>query len=97
MTQGRFRLEHLEPALEDGSETLHQTAGMASRTESGDPMDLAISESNPAVVADHLATFPALPRNVGFEHAGIWRLGITRLWPPSSPRLRLFSTSLSDF
>lgn len=58
ITEGHLRLAHLLAADGVSAEGLHQFAAMASRTESGDPMDLAILEGLQSPVGERLATFP---------------------------------------
>lgn len=63
ITEGRLRLEHLAPATGLGEAELLRWAGLASRGESGDPMDTAILEragkhSVSAVADSVLETYP---------------------------------------
>jgi P-type Ca2+ transporter type 2C len=58
LTEGRLRLAHLEPAAGIGQERLLRAAATASRPGSGDPLDIAISETTAPVEGSTLATFP---------------------------------------
>jgi Ca2+-transporting ATPase len=58
ITEGRLRLAHLLPGDELSRDDLRRYATIASRAESGDPMDLAILEGSSPHDGEHLATFP---------------------------------------
>ncbi len=58
ITEGHLRLVHLLPAQGLTADELRHCAAIASRAESGDPMDLAILEGMPAQASERLATFP---------------------------------------
>jgi P-type Ca2+ transporter type 2C len=58
ITEGHLRLAHLLPAEGLTSDDLRRFAEIASRAESGDPMDLAILEGAPSQNNERLATFP---------------------------------------
>lgn len=63
LTQGRLRLEHLIPADGVPASELLRLVSLASRRETGDPMDLAIldrleSENENTQQAERLCTFP---------------------------------------
>lgn len=58
ITEGRLRLAHLLPAAGLAPEDLRRFAAIASRAESGDPMDLAILAGSPPPDGERLATFP---------------------------------------
>lgn len=57
-TEGRLQLTHVLPAPGVTEQKVLHTAAVASRTESADPMDLAVQERAPAAVEQRLATFP---------------------------------------
>lgn len=58
ITEGHLRLAHLIPAEGFASDDLRRFASIASRAESGDPMDLAILEGAPPHKSERIATFP---------------------------------------
>jgi Ca2+-transporting ATPase len=58
ITEGRLRLAHLLPAEGLAADELRRYAAIASRAESGDPMDLTILEGALAQDRERLATFP---------------------------------------
>lgn len=58
ITEGRLRLAHLLPGDELSPDALRRYAAIASRAESGDPMDLAILEGSTPHDGERLATFP---------------------------------------
>jgi Ca2+-transporting ATPase len=59
MTEGRLRLAHALSADGFDANELRHIAAIASRPESGDPLDLAILEGEGAAAGrEHLATFP---------------------------------------
>jgi Ca2+-transporting ATPase len=58
ITEGHLRLVHLLPAESVPLDDLRRFAAMASRAESGDPMDLAILEAMHSQVGERLATYP---------------------------------------
>jgi Ca2+-transporting ATPase len=58
ITEGHLRLAHLLPAEGLASDDLRRFASIASRAESGDPMDLAILEGAPPRKSEPIATFP---------------------------------------
>jgi Ca2+-transporting ATPase len=58
ITEGRLRLAHLLPAEGFASDDLRRFAAIASRAESGDPMDLTILEGSSPQAGERLATFP---------------------------------------
>lgn len=58
ITEGRLRLAHLLPGDELSPDDLRRYAAIASRAESGDPMDLAILEGSSSQDGERLATFP---------------------------------------
>lgn len=59
ITEGRLQLTHLLPEQNLSEERLASLACVASRTDSGDPMDEAICRSrDPATTTERVATFP---------------------------------------
>jgi P-type Ca2+ transporter type 2C len=58
ITEGRLRLAHLLPQDKISEAVLHRLAAIASRPESGDPMDIAILERSAQNSAERLASFP---------------------------------------
>lgn len=58
LTEGRMRLVEAVPAPGVGRDALLEAAALASRTESGDPMDRAILHQRPRPDRDELARFP---------------------------------------
>lgn len=58
ITEGRLRLAHLVPGDKLSPDDLRRYAATASRSESGDPMDLAILEGSSPYNGKSLATFP---------------------------------------
>ena len=58
ITEGRLRLAHLLPADGLSPDDLRRYAAIASRAETGDPMDLTILEGYSPQAGEHLATFP---------------------------------------
>ncbi len=59
LTQGELRLEHQLPANAGGEAALLRSATLASRSESGDPLDVAIlAAAGPQAAAERIETFP---------------------------------------
>jgi P-type Ca2+ transporter type 2C len=58
LTQGILRLAHLLPADGVSEAELRRAAALASRAETGDPIDVAILDAEPAPAPETLATYP---------------------------------------
>jgi len=59
LTAGELQLTHLLPAHEGGEAALLRAGALASRSETGDPLDVAIlAAAGPQVAAERVATFP---------------------------------------
>lgn len=62
LTEGKLKLSHLHPRTGVTEHNLTQAAAWASRAESGDPMDEALTRAGHAEPACRLATFPFTER-----------------------------------
>lgn len=62
LTEGRLKLSHLHPCAGVTEHVLVRTAALASRAESGDPMDVALAPAAAAISVRRLATFPFTER-----------------------------------
>ena len=59
LTAGELQLTHLLPVEEGSEAALLRTGALASRSETGDPLDVAIlAAAGPQVAAERIATFP---------------------------------------
>lgn len=62
LTEGRLKLSHLHPGAGVTEHDLVRAAALASRAESGDPMDVALAPAADATSVRRLATFPFIER-----------------------------------
>jgi Ca2+-transporting ATPase len=58
ITEGRLHLTHLLPADGNAADDLRRVAAIASRAESGKPMDMTIVEGIRLQAGERLTTFP---------------------------------------
>ncbi|MDP3858521.1 MAG: cation-transporting P-type ATPase [Stagnimonas sp.] len=97
LTEGRLRLEHLLPVTETGDAALLRAAALASRAESGDPMDLAIlAKAGASDGGELMATFPFTEdrrRETAILRQGD---GVLRAVTKGAPETVLTMTTLPD-